>query len=339
MKGNFTIIYLCLLLFANQHAFGQDTHFSQVFNSPLTLNPAETGNFDGDWRVVANYRDQWRSINTPFRTLSASYDRQFYINKHHISGGLCLVNDNSNHAALITNKIYFSGSYHRTINNNYFTGGLQVGYVLNKLNFNNISFPGNWDNETGTFIPGFGSVVSLDNDLSSYLDINVGLLWKRKIQIFEPQVGVAFHHLNNPRKSFNNDNNSRIPIASSFSASIKTNVKESLFVTPGFMVNTLLGSRDFLMGGSVGMAIPGNQFNIREVQGGFYVRNGLTKTVDAMIFMFGAQVSNFQFQMSYDINVSPLNQFTNKRGAFEISIIYKSLSTIIKTFTIPCERI
>ena len=30
----------------------QDPHFSQFFASPLTLNPAFTGKFDGEWRLV-----------------------------------------------------------------------------------------------------------------------------------------------------------------------------------------------------------------------------------------------------------------------------------------------
>jgi hypothetical protein len=31
----------------------QDPHFYQYFSSPLTLNPANTGNFDGPYQVAA----------------------------------------------------------------------------------------------------------------------------------------------------------------------------------------------------------------------------------------------------------------------------------------------
>jgi hypothetical protein len=58
-----------------------------------------------------------------------------------------------------------------------------------------------------------------------------------------------------------------------------------------------------------------------------------------MIALFGVQVSNLDVNISYDFNISPLKTYTNNRGAFEISFIFKSLSTILKTFTIPCERI
>src|SRR5215471_19039498 len=52
----------------------QDPHFSQFFSSPLTLNPAFTGKFDGNVRVAGNYRDQWPTINQAYRTATVSVD-------------------------------------------------------------------------------------------------------------------------------------------------------------------------------------------------------------------------------------------------------------------------
>jgi len=41
--------------------------------------------------------------------------------------------------------------------------------------------------------------------------------------------------------------------------------------------------------------------------------------------------------LSYDINVSGLSQSTNV-STFEISLIYKSISTVLNSYSIPCER-
>ena len=44
-------------------SMGQDLHFSQFYNSPLTTNPANTGFIpDADYRIGVNYRNQWSSI-------------------------------------------------------------------------------------------------------------------------------------------------------------------------------------------------------------------------------------------------------------------------------------
>src|SRR5688500_12258614 len=55
-------------------ASAQDPNFSQFFVSPLTLNPAMTGKFNGDFRLAGNYRDQWPAITKAFITSTASFD-------------------------------------------------------------------------------------------------------------------------------------------------------------------------------------------------------------------------------------------------------------------------
>ena len=42
--------------------YAQDIHYSQFFNSPLNLNPALAGIFNGDGRVHANIKEQWSSV-------------------------------------------------------------------------------------------------------------------------------------------------------------------------------------------------------------------------------------------------------------------------------------
>src|SRR6478672_5610504 len=55
-------------------ADAQDPNFSQFFASPLTLNPALTGKFDGTMRVAGNYRNQWPAFNNVYTTSTISLD-------------------------------------------------------------------------------------------------------------------------------------------------------------------------------------------------------------------------------------------------------------------------
>jgi hypothetical protein len=120
-------------------------------------------------------------------------------------------------------------------------------------------------------------------------------------------------------------------------ASAKTDLSSNLYVQPGFMLYALRGSRDLMLGSQAGFSVLGNRLNVREIYGGLYFR--ATDPADALIAMLGVKIQKFAINFSYDVNVSSLKTYTNSRGAFEISIIYTSISTIIKTFTIPCERI
>src|SRR4051812_43081822 len=52
----------------------QDFHYSMFTMAPLTLNPALTGNFTGDLRIVNNYRMQWSTVSKPYTTYTFGGD-------------------------------------------------------------------------------------------------------------------------------------------------------------------------------------------------------------------------------------------------------------------------
>src|SRR6201986_3396213 len=83
--GGVKIILLmgCCIAGGVSGVMGQDLHFSQWFNSPLTTNPANTGFIpEADYRLGANYRNQWSSImSTPYRTMSIWGDAQVFRNR------------------------------------------------------------------------------------------------------------------------------------------------------------------------------------------------------------------------------------------------------------------
>src|SRR5579863_8951550 len=69
----------CLFVALVSGAKAQDIHFSQYYASPLSLNPALTGNVNGVFRASFNYRNQWFNIPTlnsiaPYQTYQASFD-------------------------------------------------------------------------------------------------------------------------------------------------------------------------------------------------------------------------------------------------------------------------
>lgn len=329
MQTTAKILTFFLLFFGISSLNGQDIHFSQYFNSPLNLNPAQTGNFDGDWRIAGNYRNQWKALALPYRTSSVSYDRQIYVKQHHLSAGIVLVNDESGDVRLKSNQLFLSGAYHRTINNNALSIGVQIGYSTKKVV--EMSLPGDWKPSDGIFMTNPGEHLS-------YFDVNAGVDWQRKTGIFTPEIGVSLFHLNHPKESFFNDN-TRLPMKSIIHAALRSNLSDNFYVKPGFFTYLMTGAKDLVIGSEAGYSFQGNQFQLREARAGFFFRNGITGNSDAMIALFGVQVSNLDVNISYDFNISPLKTYTNNRGAFEISFIFKSLSTILKTFTIPCERI
>lgn len=63
------ILFSFLMTFLCSSLFAQDPHFSQYFASPLTLNPAYTGKFNGfeiSISYIAKFKDPYKKkINCP----------------------------------------------------------------------------------------------------------------------------------------------------------------------------------------------------------------------------------------------------------------------------------
>src|SRR5258708_32532688 len=94
----------------------QDPAFSQFFASPLTLNPALTGKFNGVLRVAGNYRNQWPSINNAFVTGTISLDAPIMRNRLPDNDtwgvGIMAMTDRTAGGILNSNFISVSTAYH-----------------------------------------------------------------------------------------------------------------------------------------------------------------------------------------------------------------------------------
>src|SRR5476651_1241453 len=68
------LLVLYFVLFVGKSLHAQDHQYTQFFNSPLYLNPALNGQFDGTLRMNLIYRNQWTSLPGGPKYLSASID-------------------------------------------------------------------------------------------------------------------------------------------------------------------------------------------------------------------------------------------------------------------------
>src|SRR5687768_18571363 len=109
------ILLTCLV----KTGFSQDPNFSQFFVSPLTLNPALTGKFNGDFRVAGNYRDQWPEISKAYVTSTISFDAPILrsrINEYDTWGvGIMAMTDKTANGILSGNFVSITTAYHKGI--------------------------------------------------------------------------------------------------------------------------------------------------------------------------------------------------------------------------------
>ena len=174
---------------------GQDFIYSQFYNAPIYLNPALTGQFEGDFRVNALYRNQWSGLASDFSNFSASAD----LNLHEINSGVGVIFNRSSEgtAYLLKNNVALSYSY--IIGGDDFTlsFGLQAGVTNQTLNWNKLVFGDQVDINSG-YIPGSISGAERPNVSSRfYLDANTGANFVYK----KFMMGLSAHNINRPDES------------------------------------------------------------------------------------------------------------------------------------------
>lgn len=311
-------------------AQGQDVQLALFRYHPLFVNPAYTGSFIGDWRVGLGYRTQQVVTAEPYQTALAGFDGKLFIFNQEIGAGLYVLNDQSGTGGLTFNKVYGSLAYEKDIDNNMFGIGLQAGFISGKVNN-----WGLWDNTTGTFTADNGEVYF--GERTGFIDINLGMSWKRKIKHILPQAGISLLHLNNPNISFF-DGKEKQNILVLFDTRLDWEVVEKITLSPlvtfklqkgisqsvgGFDINYMLGKRSL----------------VKSVFGGVHLQNGIIENASSVLLQLGTRVKRIDIVLGYEHKLGSFGESTGTTGAFEIGIVYQSISTVLNTYSIPCERL
>src|SRR5579872_410057 len=111
MSKFFWLVLLCSVTF-NVVVNGQSMHYSQFYNAPLLVNPANTALMpDDDYRGGLNYRNQWAVVPVPYNTFSAFADCKIYSKKQEeqrnnwLGVGLAFFNDKAGDGNLSLSQV------------------------------------------------------------------------------------------------------------------------------------------------------------------------------------------------------------------------------------------
>jgi len=334
MKRN---ILLLLTLICHSVLIGQTIHFSQFYNAAAMINPANTGNFDGDWRVNNIFRSQGNNLGEPYTTTMISFDKHFYYYSQQISGGAYFINDYSANNSLMVNKFYLTSGYQIKISeNNLLLYGLQVGIVQERTTLNESTFPDQFDMSTGHFNPSLPNNEIFNGDNTLYADLATGISWQYNKPTFRIETGGAVFQINQPKESFlGTDQN--LPRKYVLHGSFTKIMESNFYFNPQLYASWLNNISEILYGINFGYDLA-QKNKLSTIYTAFYIRNGFDQNYDSAIFVFGFDYDNWNYCVSYDYDISGLRIASSRSNAFELSVTYTRPSTRIKKSTIPCER-
>ncbi|WP_253810096.1 PorP/SprF family type IX secretion system membrane protein [Hydrotalea flava] len=314
------LILLMLHVLAVHQLYAQDLHFSQYFNAPLLVNPANTGfNPESDYRLGINYRNQWANIGNPYKTMSMWGDAQLFNNRFEngwVGIGGVLLTDAAGDGSLTSTKGYASLAYHQVLGyDGLLSIGFGVGGVNKRVDASKLTFNDQWNGK-------FFDVVIPSNEpfyytSVYYMDLNAGINYAYfATDNIYLNLGVSIQHFNRPKESFFAPSVSNNTVDPRYNFFMNGNIKiQNLWIfNPNMYFSKMGNVTETVIGMNANRNLSGDGNS--QLILGMYYRLG-----DAAIPMIGYQVSNIKVTFNYDATTSSLSGYNGSQGAYEISLV------------------
>ena len=305
------------------NVFSQDIHFSQFYASPLTLNPAMTGNLNGSYRLTAIYRNQYATIPAPYNTFAISADMSILRNSlqgDHAGIGFSAYNDVAGDGDLSNTSVMLSAAYHKGLDRfkrHNISVGLQGGYTQKSLQFGQLNFGSQLTDEG--FDPSLPNGEPVQDQSFGYFDLNFGAMYTgRFVEGISGYGGVSFHHFSQPKESFLGSDN-RLGSRLVLHGGGEIFINNSLSISPSGIFMQQTGAKELTLGSAVSYHFLNEGQNGKRTSlfGGLWYR-----IPHEIIFVGGIDFKDLRFGISYDLTFSNLSNANAYQGGFEVSLAY-----------------
>ena len=330
MRKVLSTILVGIIVF--QQIQAQDIHFSQFYNAPLQLNPGSAG-AQSDVRAILNYKEQWRSVASPYKTFAGSFDGRFSRSKYGYWGaGVFLYSDRAGDSKMGVAQGNLNLAYHLNIARGQTLGlGLMGGYAQRSVNTMNMQW-GNQYNGTSFDASLPSNEVGMGNFTNSFFDLGTGLVYTFSREEsnmtgndqIHAIVGLSVFHAHKPDYSFLENGEDRLARKYVFHGSSVFGIPHSrLSVIPGFQYKIQGGARELVLGSQLRYQVIDDSKITGFVPGMELYFGAYYRVRDAVILTTTVQYGGFGVGISYDLNVSDLTRASSGRGGLELALSYK----------------
>ncbi len=327
-----TLLYSRALLFAIflccfSYLQAQDIHYSQFYNTPLQLNPALTGIFNGDMRFLANYKAQWYDVPITYRTAYGAFDMKFEPKEgrsNFFSAGGILNFDHAGDSKMGTLQFALNGAYTvRLAKNHFLSGGVQGTINQRSFKTEDLVFD---EQFAGKDDPAPFNTESFDRQSVFYADFGLGLNWhmqKRKSRT-RLDLGGGLFHINEPKKNFFNEEDAALPRKWSLYGLGVLQLAKKFDLVLSAMGQYQSPYTEQVIAGAGRIHLDTRKTRELALQFGLAYRWNAEGfgTGDALIPAAQLHHKAWIFGLSYDINLSDFKPATGGFGGPEFSVIY-----------------
>ncbi len=319
------ILFASLLSLVSLKA--QDIHFSQFYNSPLSLNPSLTGKVNGVFRFSLNYRNQWFSLlkGTPYATYAGSFDAPIQFRKDALGLGLVIIHDRAGDGLLTNFMAMVSAAYHKSLGkkgNHVISLGVQAGYNQKRFDMSQAVFY----NQLDPLNTNHDHKENITDDTKSFFDLNLGLMGNSKFSDkTSAYIGFSVFHLTQPNESFlGADEN--LPVRYVAHAGAEYIFHKRMALLPSVIYMRQRKADELNLGTACVFKLTEKE-NTLFYLGAFFRMLPASKANggnldDAFVAYTAFEYRNFRLAFSFDATTSDLTVAPKAVGAFEVSLMY-----------------
>lgn len=313
----------------------QDFHYSLFTMAPLTLNPAMTGNFTGDLRIVNNYRTQWGSVSKPYSTFSFGGDMPLKKKDKKKSSpdffaiGLNVNVDKAGSTSLKNNQGMASFSYNKSLDGvgaTFFSLGFQAGINQRSINLGGASWDMQFDGLNYDAALPTGE-TALPNDHYLYGDYAAGIGFTSVAnERFKISAGASASHLSRPQINFlGGSDRMFMKFGFHFSSQIALGANSNAWLVPAIQYVQQGPARLINAGAGVKYKMQERSHYTSHQNDRSFTIGGMYRLQDAVSAYVRVDIGPIGAAFNYDINVSKLTAATSGKGALEFMLIYTGI--------------
>lgn len=322
---------MCFALVLSFSSLGQGIHFSQWYEAPLLLNPAQAGSYFGDYRANLNYRNQWATVGNSYKTIYASYDMPIIKNDLEMKTtgvGVSFYSDKAGKTKYGRTEALVSLSQSVSVSR-FMDLSIGLGFVYGQVsaNYENLKWDNQYDGTKYNAVLPTGENVL--NTSSTYFDMNAGFLARfigRKKN--ETNIGISVLNATEPFKATLASNSAIDSRSRRFVFHGKSEIpimeNRDDFIVPTLYFSSQGASNVLALGGTYKLNL-----GLQSSYTGYYTSSflefgGIYRYQDALVAIVKFDwEQKLQIGASYDINISRLRTASVYQGGFELSLIWK----------------
>jgi len=311
----------------------QDIHFSQFNETPVLLNPAMSCTAF-DTRIIANYKNQWASVSSPYQTYGISIERaikHLKLKKAYTGMSLSVYKDNAGDANLGSllvnlgfNGVVKTGQYSKM------SAGIGGGFNYRSINASKLQWENQYNGSVYDPTIASGEAIPKSSFVQGDFVGGIAYHYARSERYISAQdgtkadIGISVFHYNMPKFSYVNSGDKQFvkyALHANFDVGIKNTgiaiVPSALYVRQGPSQEINIGSlfKYIIQDQSV---YTGIKKPCAIALGAFY------RVGDAIIPTLQFQYDMYAIVVSYDVNTSQLTGASRAKGGLEFSLRFNT---------------